>query len=369
MACGRGGSGDTTSGSSGAGGSSTGGAAGVSASAGGTGGSAATSSSGGASAGTSTAGGRRGASVGGATSAAGANDAGNVSVAQGGASVAGTSGRAQGGAGRTQSGGGAGGAAVHGGGAGGSGAAGAGGQAGAGTHQGSWRIMPLGDSITGTTCYPQLLAQKLKDAGHTNFSFVGTNLNDQSCTDGTIMNAPNVMTEGHGGYILSCLTGDYTSNCSSKGMPSELASWLAAKPPPDVVLLHFGTNDVWNGIATSTITTAYTHLLASLRGANPNIGVFIAQILPMHPDGCTDATTSCPINGVKALNAAIPAWAASASTAASPVYVVNVYASVGDETMYMPNSDLTSDGVHPNAKGSGLVADTWLQALAAQGIP
>ncbi len=326
-------------------------------------------------------GGHGGPSMGGAANTAGSTDAGEGG-ARGGRPGAGSGGRAEGGtgggAGRAEAGAsdtGAGSGGANAGGAGGSagspgGKSGAGGQAGSGgTHPSSWRIMPLGDSITGTTCYPQLLAQKLKDAGHTNFEFVGTNLNNQSCTDGTIMNAPTVMTEGHGGYILSCLTGDYTSNCSSKGMPSELSAWMAAKPPPDVVLLHFGTNDVWNNIATATITTAYTHVLASIRGANPNVVILVAQILPMHPDGCVDATTSCPNNGVKALNAAIPAWAESASTSASPVHVVDIYSSVGDETAYLPNSDLTTDGVHPNPKGSGKVADAWLQALAAEGVP
>jgi len=133
--------------------------------------------------------------------------------------------------------------------------------------------------------------------------------------------------------------------------------------------MHFGTNDAWNSIATSTIITAYTHVLASLRGANPNVVVFVAQILPMHPDGCTDSTSSCPNNGVMALNAAIPAWVTGASTAASPVHLVDIYAAVGDETAYVPNSDLTSDGVHPNPTGSVPIAQAWYDALTAAGIP
>lgn len=52
---------------------------------------------------------------------------------------------------------------------------------------GAWRITPLGDSITGTTCGPQLLSRELKDKGHSNFSFFGNNLNNQSCNG-----APNV---------------------------------------------------------------------------------------------------------------------------------------------------------------------------------
>jgi lysophospholipase L1-like esterase len=263
----------------------------------------------------------------------------------------------------------------------GSGSGGGGGGGGGSTHSGVWNIMPLGDSITGTTCYPQLLSAKLEAAGHENFAFIGSNTNNQSCTDGSITNAPNVMTEGHGCYVLGCLTGDITgatcaasSGCDNgRGTTAELTSWMAATPHPDVALVHFGTNDVWNGTATANVTASYTKLLASLRGANPNVIVFIAQILPMHPNGCTDGSSGCPnddgTKGIKQLNAAIPAWASGASTAPSPVYVVNVYASVGDETAYVPNSALTTDGVHPNPKGSGLVADAWMAALLGQGIP
>jgi lysophospholipase L1-like esterase len=143
---------------------------------------------------------------------------------------------------------------------------------------------------------------------------------------------------------------------------------MAATPAPDVALVHFGTNDVWNNIQTSTITTSYTKLLGSLRGANPSIIVFIAQILPMHPDGCTDGSGGCPNDGVKALNAAIPDWATGASTPASPVYVVDIYNSIGDPAAFVPNSTNTADGVHPSATGSSPIADTWMTALLSHGI-
>ena len=36
---------------------------------------------------------------------------------------------------------------------------------------------------------------------------------------------------------------------------------------------------------------------------------------------------------------------------------------------YLPNSQYTSDGVHPNAAGAQLMADAWYAALAAKNIP
>jgi lysophospholipase L1-like esterase len=270
-------------------------------------------------------------------------------AAAGSPSVAGASG-AQAGS-PAGAGAGAGGAASGGGGGTASGGAG-GGSAGAGgsIHTGTWRITPLGDSITGTTCGPQLLSKELKDKGHSNFSFIGTNLNNQSCNG-----APNVQTEGHGGYLVTDLVGT--------GMhASELGKWTSADKP-DVVLMHFGTNDVWNNIAPATILGAYSTVLSSLRGASPQVIVFVAQIIPMNPNGCTACESR-----VEALNAQIPAWATSKSTAASPIYVVDQH-SAFVAASYKPSSTYTSDGVHPNAAGGQLMADKWYAALTAKGIP
>jgi hypothetical protein len=85
--------------------------------------------------------------------------------------------------------------------------------------------MPLGDSITDTTCYPKLLAQELIDKGHPNFTFVGTSLNNQSCGS-----APNVQTEGHGCYLVTNLLKDVATvtGCNgTKGSLAELRAWAA----------------------------------------------------------------------------------------------------------------------------------------------
>ena len=218
-----------------------------------------------------------------------------------------------------------------------------------GSHAGNWRITPLGDSITGRTCGPQLLSKELKDQGHDNFSFVGTVLNDQSCNG-----APNVQTEGHGGYLVTDLVGNGKH-------ASELAQWTTADKP-DVVLMHFGTNDVWNDVAPGSILDAYGTVIASLRSSNPSVIVFVAQIIAMNPDGCADCETR-----VETLNAQIPAWASATSSASSPIYVVDQHA-VFVPSSYKPNSTYTADGVHPNPAGGQLMADQWYAALTAHGI-
>ncbi len=216
--------------------------------------------------------------------------------------------------------------------------------------------MPLGDSITGTTCYPQLLSKELIAKGHTNFVFVGTNLNDQSCG----ADAPNLHTEGHGGYLVTYLTTNSPPQ-TSKGTLDELQTWAAEKP--DVVLLEMGTNDVWSAISSANILAAYGLVVDQFRSQNPNVIFFVAQITPLNPAGCT----ACESNAEN-LNAQIPAWAAGKSTAPSSIYVVNVWSAL-PATTYLPNSMYTTDGVHPNQAGAQLVADVWYAGITAQGIP
>ena len=210
--------------------------------------------------------------------------------------------------------------------------------------------MPLGDSITGTTCGPQLLSNELKDNGRTNFVFVGTILNNQSCNG-----APNVQSEGHGGYLVTDLVG-------SGQHASELPQWCSTDRA-DVVLMQFGTNDVWNSRPTQSILDAYTTVLTDLRAVNPNVIMFVAQITPLNPSGCGN----CESN-VVALNAQIPGWATSKSTGASPVYVVDLHSAFTPST-YVPNSTYTADGVHPNVAGGQLIANTWYAALVAHDLP
>jgi len=227
------------------------------------------------------------------------------------------------------------------------------GAAGAGAlppHTGSWRITPLGDSITGSTCGPQLLSKALIDHGKKNFTFVGSNLNNQSCNG-----ASTVQTEGHGGYLVTDLVG-------SGQHASELPKWCNSNKS-ELVLMQFGTNDVWNDRSPRAILDAYATILTDLRAANPSVMVLVAQITPLNPTDCS----ACEAR-VVALNAQIPAWAASKSTAASPVSVVDLH-SAFVAASYVPNSTYTADGVHPNVAGAQLIADKWYAALSALGAP
>jgi mannan endo-1,4-beta-mannosidase len=199
------------------------------------------------------------------------------------------------------------------------------------------RIMALGDSITGSPgCWRALLWRHLRDTGHTDIDFVGT-LPAQGC--GFTYDGEN---EGHGGFLATGIVRD-----------NQLPGWLSATRP-DIVLMHLGTNDVWNNISATAILDAYTALLRQMRASNPNMKVIVAQIIPMNPSNCT----ACG-QRVVALNNAIPGWATANSTAASPITVVDQWTGFNTATD-------TSDGVHPNSStGIQKIEARWYPAVVA----
>jgi lysophospholipase L1-like esterase len=197
------------------------------------------------------------------------------------------------------------------------------------------RIMPLGDSITGSPgCWRALLWADLGEAGHTDVDFVGTRPGD-GC--GFAYDGDN---EGHGGLLVT--------DVARRGL---LVDWLD-RTDPDVVLMHFGTNDVWSAVPTATVLDAYSTLVAQMREHNPRTRILVAQVIPM------DSARSCAECGqrVRDLNAAIPAWAESLDTAGSPVEVVDQWTGFDTATD-------TYDGVHPSDSGNRRIADRWLEAL------
>ncbi|MEV1290198.1 cellulose binding domain-containing protein, partial [Micromonospora sp. NPDC049679] len=196
------------------------------------------------------------------------------------------------------------------------------------------RVMPLGDSITGSPgCWRALLWNRLQNTGHTNIDFVGT-LGPQGC--GQPYDGDN---EGHGGFLAT--------NVANQ---NQLPGWLSATRP-DIVLMHFGTNDVWSNVPSATILGAYGALVDQMRASNPTMKIIVAQIIPLAPTSCAE----CGQRAVT-LNNAIPAWAAGKTTRESPITVV-------DQWSGFSTAADTYDGVHPNAAGDQKMSDKWYPAL------
>jgi lysophospholipase L1-like esterase len=216
--------------------------------------------------------------------------------------------------------------------------------------------MPLGDSITAGGCWRAKLEAGLAEEGVTDVDFIGTRDGGGGCGVASY----DRDNEGHGGYIVSDVLKESGTGTRPGGADGndpyvsdarDLGTWFD-NVTPDVVLFHFGTNDVWNVKSTETILQAYTKVLEKARTRNPNVLVFVAQIIPMSTSVCAEC------NGrIATLNAAIPGWADDNSTDDSPVEVVD------QNTGF--DSAWTVDGVHPNDEaGATAIADKWLEALA-----
>ena len=232
------------------------------------------------------------------------------------------------------------------------------GGSGAAGRAGTLRIMPLGDSTTGSVCYRAQLWKLLNDAGYQGkFDFVGSRKNDPGCG----VSGYDQDNEGHPSVLVTNFINDADDQVGGTQTPETL---LGAHPA-DVVLFHFATNDMWNeGIALDKVLAAYTRVLTALRQANPNVTVLVAQLIPMAVtastcSGCSCATCPTRISQFNAMLAGDSGWAAMHSTAASPVVVVDQFTGFN-----APAGMDTSDGVHPNASGALKLATKWRQALS-----
>jgi lysophospholipase L1-like esterase len=192
------------------------------------------------------------------------------------------------------------------------------------------RIMCLGDSITGSPgCWRALLWRQLQENGYTSVDFVGS-LPPQGC--GFSYDGDN---EGHGGALAINVAND-----------GNLTGWLK-QTNPQLIIMHFGTNDVWSGRTTENIIKAFDTLLGQMRAQYANVYLLVAQIIPVAPTECSE----CPDRTI-VLNKAIAEWATKNNTPQSPVVSVDLWTGWDAKT-------LTSDGVHPNDAGIIKLSDGW----------
>lgn len=192
---------------------------------------------------------------------------------------------------------------------------------------GGVRVMPLGDSITDGFNVPggyrNYLYPALVEAGYS-IDFVG------SAVGGPASLADRDH-EGHSGWRIDQIS-------------ANIGNWMR-QYTPRTVLLHIGTNDMWNANGASGRLDA---LIDQILELSPEVELFVATIitLPM-----ADAN-------VRNFNAAIPAIVEAKAAAGFHVHLVDMYAE-------LTSADL-ADGVHPNATGYRKMADAWFAALTAE---
>ena len=194
--------------------------------------------------------------------------------------------------------------------------------------------MPLGDSITesitGLNSYRYFLWHLLIDHGY-HVDFVGSR---HGVGNGPPANPDFDMDhEGHSGWRADEIL-------------DRIQTWARAASP-DFVLLHIGTNDLWQGQTVGSTVTDIGDIVDVLRTVNPHIGIVLAQLIPTSADF-----------GIPALNAELPALAAKKNQPASPIVLVDQYRGFDPATM-------TYDGTHPTDSGNSRMADRWFEKLAS----
>jgi lysophospholipase L1-like esterase len=200
----------------------------------------------------------------------------------------------------------------------------------------TWRVMPIGDSITEASgsrnSYRRPLWHSLNNAGY-NINFVGSRNGNR---DGQVPNPDfDTQHEGHWGWKAD----RFLDN-------NNILNW-AQTHQPDIALIHLGTNDIFNGQSVSGTIAEIGQLIDVLRSVNPNIMVLVAKIIPTSDPGRPSLTP---------FNDAIPALVASKNTARSPVRLV-------DQNAGFNASVDTYDGVHPDLSGENKMAARWFDAL------
>jgi hypothetical protein len=210
------------------------------------------------------------------------------------------------------------------------------------------KVMPLGDSITSGTgdyaSYRCVLYKSMVAKGYS-VNFTGTSQGQWGILDYKDTPPPAYCNdfdwgnEGHSGWRVDhILKGDLENN----SWPGKLSDWATLKMP-DVVLVHLGTNDLGQGQSVESTVSELGQVIDTLRAANPNVKILLAQIIP-----------GKDIPNVPALNAALPGLAANKWRKNSPVLIVDQY------TGFDIATDTRSDGVHPNESGEQKMAAKWL---------
>jgi beta-lactam-binding protein with PASTA domain/lysophospholipase L1-like esterase len=185
-------------------------------------------------------------------------------------------------------------------------------------------LMPLGDSITNALGYRQTLYFDLESQGF-DMNFVG------SRSDNVSTGSHDRDHEGWSGFA--------TTNIA----PS-LNGWLTTNPP-DVILLHIGTNDV-DTVSVAEAITGLTSVLDIVHAFDPEITVVLGQIIIR--ETFEQATMD--------YNDQMATLAQTRIAAGHKILVV-------DHENALTYPDDMADSEHPNTAGYAKMASVWFDGL------
>jgi uncharacterized repeat protein (TIGR02543 family) len=199
---------------------------------------------------------------------------------------------------------------------------------------GDCKILPLGDSITDG--YTVLGGYRIPlfstaHAANQHITYVGSLQNGPTTVDGVTFPRNN---EGHDGWTITQIAG--------------LVPSPALSSSPNIILLHIGTNDMYNGTSVAPgAAQRLDSLVGSLVSNAPNALIVVAKIIPN-----SDSSRE-PI--VQAYNSDLAPYITARISKGQHVVLVDQHAN-------FPTSEL-QDGTHPNTAGYAQMASVWYAAI------
>lgn len=222
-------------------------------------------------------------------------------------------------------------------------------------------IMPLGDSITYGSAsganpdeevsYRKALRDKLVAAGY-EIDFVGS-----QNSGGAILTDPNH--EGHGGW---CAVGCYPFNGD---ILTEVYNFLASNPP-DIVLLHIGTNDIRSYHDPQATASAVSGILEEIyrygSEHNRQIWVILALIINQQNPPCLNCLETTTYNN------ALRQMAQNRIQKGDKIIIVDMENGAGIDYRQPPDGDMWNL-LHPYETGYQKMANVWFDGLKQILIP
>ncbi len=211
------------------------------------------------------------------------------------------------------------------------------------------RIMPLGDSITqgvdGQCSYRRALSQRLNAVGDHDIEFVGPR-------------------QRPAGSPVTCRATD-TDHAGFSGrradeFTDELISELMSAHEPDRVLIHLGSNDIFQGQSVQSTVDDIDRVITAILFERPGAVALLANVIPwnLNQRNGSDNPSAGDLALGSELSSALEALAGQRIREGDAVRLVDV------NSGFQPLIH-SVDGIHPNALGEELMATRFQQVLEA----
>lgn len=202
-------------------------------------------------------------------------------------------------------------------------------------------ILPLGDSrVAGAASFESYRYELWKNLVSNNwtFDFIGTRTDQQTYPSFMGQNF-DVNHQGVGGYKTQNILNTIENN-------------LQNVPPPDIVLLGIGGNDLRSESSVGQVIENIREIIDILQANNSAVTIILEQIAP----GRSDIMIPQAVDSLNKFNAQIATIPSQQNTTTSKIVVVDMANGWSDAYM--------SDNTHYNEQGAKLVADRYYATLA-----